>query len=160
MLGWGMLEGSQALWMSSLQESRVAVRLASCLAPSLVVLPPQDGADLLPPPASTNIWAMEPNRDFLPDLFPAVVFCFSILFFCFSKLEMTSFHIFMIVIDCSKQAEEIVVCLELLFLFILFFLLLDPFFPFPFLCFRLFLCLLLASGSASPTSRREEISSS
>merc|ERR1712001_740249 len=109
MLGWGMLEGSQALWMSSLKESRVEVRLASCLAPSLVVLPPQDGADLL------------------PDLFPAVVFCFSILFFCFSKLEMTSFHIFMIVIDCSKQAEEIVaVCLELLLLFILFFFLLDP----------------------------------
>ena len=61
MLGWGKLEGLQALWTSASQWKSVEVRLVSCEAPLLSFLPPQDRPDLFPPPTSTSRSAVGEN---------------------------------------------------------------------------------------------------
>merc|ERR1711884_998185 len=127
------------------QSNRVLVRLVSCKAPSEVAEPEQVRADLLPPPRSTSLRAMGPNTDCLPDFFPAMEACFSILVFCLSKLATTSFHLFMAVTAFSMHMPSRVLVDFLVpllfFLLFLFFLLL--FFLLPFLVFLVLLVFFL-----------------
>merc|ERR1719461_974830 len=102
MLGMGKSVVQEALTATS-QSNRVLVRLVSCRAPSEVADPEQVRADLLPPPRSTSLRAMGPNTDCLPDFLPAMVPCLSILFFCFSKLATTSFHLLITVMAFSRH---------------------------------------------------------
>merc|ERR1719150_1967493 len=133
MLGMGKSVVQEALTATS-QSNRVLVRLVSCRAPSEVEEPEQVRADLLPPPRSTSLRAMGPNTDCLPDFLPAISDCLSILFFCFSKLVTTSFHLLMAVTALSRHTPSMVLVdflvpllfflfLFLFFLFFLFFLL-------------------------------------
>merc|ERR1712156_1415753 len=157
MLGIGK-EVVQEAFTKTSQSNRVLVRLVSCSAPSEVAEPEQVRADLLPPPRSTSLRAMGPNTD-----------CLSILFFCFSKLVTTSFHLLMAVTALSRHTPSMVLVdflVPLLFflflflfflfflLFLLFFLLFLPFLFFlvlfflfflffsPFFAFLFFLCFL------------------
>merc|ERR1712149_132934 len=120
------------------QSNRVLVRLVSCRAPSEVAEPEQVRADLLPPPRSTSLRAMGPNSD-----------CLSILFFCFSKLVTTSFHLLMAVTALSRHtpsmvlADFLVPLLFFLFLFLFLFFLFFLFFLLFFLLFLFFLFFLL-----------------
>merc|ERR1712038_611902 len=89
---------------------------------------------------------MGPNTDCLPDLLPAISDCLSILFFCFSKLVTTSFHLLMAVTALSRHTPSMVLVDFLVpllfFLFFLLFFLLFLFFLF-FLLFLFFLFFLL-----------------
>merc|ERR1712038_1582708 len=158
MLGMGKLVVQEAFTRTS-QSNRVLVRLVSCKAPSEVAEPEQVRADLLPPPRSTSLRAMGPNTDCLPDFLPAISDCLSILFFCFSKLVTTSFHLLMAVTALSRHTPSMVLVdflvpllfflflflfflfflFFLLFLFFLFFLLFLPFLFFLVLFFLFFL---------------------
>merc|ERR1712214_178892 len=144
MLGIGKSVVQEAFTRTS-QSNRVLVRLVSCKAPSEVAEPEQVRADLLPPPRSTSLRAMGPNTDCLPDFFPAMEACFSILVFCLSKLATTSFHLFMAVTAFSMHMPSRVLVDFLVpllfFLLFLFFLLL--FFLLPFLVFLVLLVFLL-----------------
>merc|ERR1711884_972242 len=156
------------------QSNRVLVRLVSCKAPSEVAEPEQVRADLLPPPRSTSLRAMGPNTDCLPDFFPAMEACFSILVFCLSKLATTSFHLFMAVTAFSMHMPSSILVdflvpllffllLFLLLLFFLFdlflFLFFSPFFWVLFLFLKVFLFLLAASASADLATREDPSSS-
>merc|ERR1719266_631310 len=152
----------QEAFTKTSQSNSVLVRLVSCRAPSEVAEPEQVRADLLPPPRSTSLRAMGPNTDCLPDFLPAISDCLSILFFCFSKLVTTSFHLLMAVTALSRHTPSMVLVDFLvpllfflfLFLFFLFFLLFLPFLFFlvlfflfflffsPFFAFLFFLCFL------------------
>merc|ERR1719195_1915280 len=175
MLGMGKSVVQEAFTITS-QSNRVLVRLVSCRAPSEVAEPEQVRADLLPPPRSTSLRAMGPNADCLTDFLPAMVACFSILVFCFSKLATTSFHLFMAVTALSRHMPSISPILAdclmpflLLFcvLFVLFFLVLFfcPFlevlffFSVLFLLLKVFLFLLAASASADLATREDPSSS-
>merc|ERR1711878_223513 len=131
------------------QSNRVLVRLVSCKARSEVAEPEQVRADLLPPPRSTSLRAMGPNTDCLPDFLPAISDCLSILFFCFSKLVTTSFHLLMAVTALSRHtpsmvlADFLVPLLFFLFLFLFLFFLFFLFFLLFFLLFLFFLFFLL-----------------
>merc|ERR1712241_625924 len=128
---------------------------------------------------------MGPNTDCLPDFFPAMEACFSILVFCLSKLATTSFHLFMAVTAFSMHipsrvlVDFLVPLLFFLLLFLLllffllpflvflvllvFFLLLDLFlflfFRVLFLFLKVFLFLLAASASADLATREDPSSS-
>merc|ERR1711992_7138 len=147
MLGMGKSVVQEALTATS-QSNRVLVRLVSCRAPSEVAEPEQVRADLLPPPRSTSLRAMGPNTDCLPDFLPAISDCLSILFFCFSKLVTTSFHLLMAVTALSRHtpsmvlADFLVPLLFFLFLFLFLFFLFFLFFLLFFLLFLFFLCFL------------------
>merc|ERR1719225_2234955 len=163
----------------ALVQASTKVRLVSCRAPSEVAEPEQVRADLLPPPRSTSLRAMGPNTDCLPDFLPAMEACFSILFFCFSKLVTTSFHLFMAVTAFSMHMPSSVLVdflvpllfFLLLFLLLLFFLLpfllfdlflflfFSPFFWVLFLFLKVFLFLLAASASADLATREDPSSS-
>ena len=148
MLGMGKSVVQEALTATS-QSNSVLVRLVSCLAPSESAEPEQVRADLLPPPRSTSLRAMGANTAFLSDFLPAMVACFSILVFCFSKFATTSFHLLITVMALSKHLPSIVLedFLEPLrffrFLIFLLFLLGLPFFPLLLFLFFLFLLFLL-----------------
>jgi len=103
----------QAVCTSASHASRISVRFFSWAAPGLAVDPEQDRALLLPPPTEVSLWTTELKTLFLPDLLLPVLFCFSILVLCFSKLEMTSFHIFMMVCEVSKHSAEAVLPVDL-----------------------------------------------
>merc|ERR1712207_38717 len=119
MLGMGKSVVQEAFTKTS-QSNKVLVRLVSCRAPSEVAEPEQVRADLLPPPRSTSLRAMGPNTDCLP----AISDCLSILFFCFSKLVTTSFHLLMAVTALSRHTPSIVLAdfLEPLLFFLFLFL--------------------------------------
>merc|ERR1712214_173861 len=114
---------------------------------------------------------MGPNTDCLPDFLPAISDCLSILFFCFSKLVTTSFHLLMAVTALSRHTPSMVLAdflvpfLFFLVLFFLFFLFFSPFFAFLFfLCFlflflRAFLFFFPASASANLATLEEASSS-
>merc|ERR1712214_277805 len=92
---------------------------------------------------------MGPNTDCLPDFLPAISDCLSILFFCFSKLVTTSFHLLMAVTALSRHtpsmvlADFLVPLLFFLFLFLFLFFLFFLFFLLFFLLFLFFLFFLL-----------------
>merc|ERR1712214_262198 len=136
MLGMGKSVVQEALTATS-QSNRVLVRLVSCRAPSEVAEPEQVRADLLPPPRSTSLRAMGPNTDCLPDFLPAISDCLSILFFCFSKLVTTSFHLLIAVTALSRHTPSMVLADFLVPLLFFLFLFLFPVLPFlqSFLCF-------------------------
>merc|ERR1719243_184513 len=144
MLGMGKSVVQEAFTRTS-QSNRVLVRLVSCKAPSEVAEPEQVRADLLPPPRSTSLRAMGPNTDCLPDFLPAISDCLSILFFCFSKLVTTSFHLLMAVTALSRHTPSMVLAdfLVPLFLFLFLFFLFFLFFLLFFLLFLFFLFFLL-----------------
>ena len=116
----GLAKLPHILWMFVAQALRMSVRFFNCFAPALFVFPPQERADLLPPPTEISLNSMGAKAPFLLDLLAPVPFCFSIVFFCFSKLDfLLDFPPFFPLLDFLTFFDFLPLLFGLFFLFLL-----------------------------------------